>query len=96
MNGIDAMLAPNFRQVRDYKQRQRKRESAYRRGYGERWRKARRWFLSEHPRCTLCQRLANVVDHVVPHRGDQPLFWDVNNWQALCKQCHDRKTGKGL
>ena len=32
---------------------------------------------------------SNVVDHIVPHRGDQELFWDVaNNWQALCRQCH--------
>lgn len=27
-----------------------------------------------------------------PHRGDQKLFWDESNWQALCKPCHDRKT----
>jgi 5-methylcytosine-specific restriction protein A len=20
------------------------------------------------------------------------LFWDEDNWQALCKPCHDRKT----
>ena len=33
-----------------------------------------------------------VVDHIVPHRGDQKLFWDKSNWQPLCKACHDRKT----
>ena len=38
---------------------------------------------------------ATVVDHVIPHRGDQKLFWDEDNWQALCKSCHDRKTGHG-
>jgi 5-methylcytosine-specific restriction protein A len=37
-----------------------------------------------------------VVDHIIPHRGDQYLFWDQENWQALCKDCHDRKTGRGL
>ena len=37
---------------------------------------------------------ATVVDHIVPHKGDEKLFWDRNNWQALCKQCHDRKTLK--
>ena len=31
---------------------------------------------------------------LVPHRGDQKLFWDKSNWQALCKKCHDRKTGR--
>jgi len=30
-----------------------------------------------------------VVDHIVPHRGDQELFRDPANWQALCKLCHD-------
>ncbi|WP_400245601.1 HNH endonuclease [Niallia sp. JL1B1071] len=35
---------------------------------------------------------ATVVDHIVPHRGDQDLFWDETNWQPLCKSCHDRKT----
>ena len=35
---------------------------------------------------------ATVVDHIVPHRGDQKLFWDQNNWQPLCKSCHDKKT----
>ncbi len=32
---------------------------------------------------------ATVVDHITPHRGDQALFWDYDNWQSLCKQCHD-------
>ncbi len=32
---------------------------------------------------------ATVVDHIKPHRGDQKLFWDTANWQALCKPCHD-------
>jgi 5-methylcytosine-specific restriction protein A len=35
-----------------------------------------------------------VVDHIVPHRGREQLFWDESNWQALCKACHDRKTGE--
>jgi len=35
---------------------------------------------------------ANVVDHRIPHRGDEELFWDESNWQAMAKECHDRKT----
>jgi 5-methylcytosine-specific restriction protein A len=36
---------------------------------------------------------ATLTDHVIPHRGDPVLFWDEQgNWQALCKDCHDRKT----
>jgi len=33
---------------------------------------------------------ATVIDHIIPHRGDQSLFWDQSNWQALCKPHHDR------
>ena len=59
----------------------RQRPSAARRGYGPRWRRARAAYLARHPLCVPCQaagRLvpATVVDHVVPHRGDQRLFWD--------------------
>jgi 5-methylcytosine-specific restriction protein A len=39
-------------------------------------------------------RAANVVDHIVPHKGDQALFWDKNNWQSLCKPHHDAKTAR--
>jgi 5-methylcytosine-specific restriction protein A len=40
--------------------------------------------------------VATLVDHVVPHRGDPALFWDVENWQSLCATCHARKTAAGL
>lgn len=30
-----------------------------------------------------------VVDHKVPHRGDQALFWDEDNLQAVSKEWHD-------
>ena len=70
---------------------------AARRGYGSRWQKASKVYLRSHPLCVECMKLgrytkATVVDHIVPHRGDQKLFWDQSNWQALCKTCHDRKT----
>lgn len=35
---------------------------------------------------------SKVVDHKIAHDGDQKLFWDSSNWQALTKPCHDRKT----
>ena len=71
------------------------------RGYDSKWRKARAWYLQQHPLCVECLRKnkiapATVVDHIVPHRGDKKLFWDMYNWQSLCKDCHDRKTGHGL
>ena len=33
---------------------------------------------------------ASVVDHKVPHRGDQDVFWDRSNWQSLCATHHSR------
>lgn len=71
------------------------RRSARARGYDSRWDKARRTFLGRHPLCCMCERAgivnrATVVDHVVPHRGDQRLFWDVGNWQPLCSSHHSR------
>jgi 5-methylcytosine-specific restriction endonuclease McrA len=33
-----------------------------------------------------------VVDHIKPHHGDQKLFWDPKNHQALCTDCHGAKT----
>ena len=68
--------------------------SAYKRGYNAMWRKARLSFLHINPLCKYCLELdivtpASVVDHIVPHKGDNKLFWDMNNWQALCKFCHD-------
>lgn len=72
--------------------------SASKRGYNYKWRKKRIQFLKKHPLCERCKAdgkytEATVVDHIIPHRGDEKLMWDENNWQALCKPCHDKKTG---
>ena len=77
------------------------RGGAAERGYDGRWRKARIAFLQRNPLCVECMRKgvltpATVVDHIIPHRGDKDLFWNEENWQALCTSCHDRKTGSGL
>jgi len=76
---------------------ERRRGTAAERGYGARWQKLRRLFLEANPLCAECGRKglterANVVDHVIAHRGDQARFWDESNWQPLCRGCHDRKT----
>jgi 5-methylcytosine-specific restriction protein A len=77
------------------------RPSSAARGYGSRWRTESAAYLVMHPWCQ-CQDCrssrrplrAEVVDHIKPHRGDESLFWDRNNWQALNKRCHDRKTAR--
>ena len=79
----------------------RARPNARQRGYTRDWEKARRIYLREHPLCVECLKEgkttpATVVDHIIPHKGNKKLFWDINNWQALCKYHHDRKTMKEL
>lgn len=79
------------------KAKEKARQSASARGYDSKWRKARIGYLAKHPLCVACAKLgivqaANVVDHVIPHKGNLNLFWNSDNWQALCKSCHDTKT----
>lgn len=84
------------------KQIESQRGSSTERGYGYRWQKASKAFLRAHPLCQCddCKegekRLlpSQVVDHRIPHRGDMKLFWDSENWQAMHKVCHDRKTAR--
>jgi 5-methylcytosine-specific restriction endonuclease McrA len=65
--------------------------------YGRRWGKVRAAYLAEHPFCVECEKageqtLATDVDHIIPHRGQAARFWDVTNYQALCKSHHSAKT----
>lgn len=73
------------------------RPSRHVRGYTSKWDKARKGYLAHHPLCATCLKdgrttAATVVDHIVPHKGDTALFWDVGNWQALCRYHHNVKT----
>jgi 5-methylcytosine-specific restriction enzyme A len=76
---------------------ERRRGTAAERGYDRRWAQARKQYLRQHPWCVQCaehgrRTQATVVDHVVPHKGNTGLFWDEQNWQALCDTHHSRKT----
>lgn len=62
--------------------------------YNRAWQQARKLYLRDNPLCVDCARrgitkASCIVDHKIPHRGDERLFWDTTNWQALCKECHD-------
>lgn len=85
-------------------ERDRWRGSSRERGYTTEWEKARAVFLAEHPLCSgndsQCERdgivtPATVVDHIIPHRGDQEKFWNRSNWGAMCTACHGKKTASG-
>ncbi len=79
------------------------RPSAAQRGYDERWKKASRHYrnIPGNQTCVYCAmqgkvRPATCVDHIIPHKGNEVLRMDVNNWAASCKQCNDRKGDKSL
>lgn len=35
-----------------------------------------------------CRNEANTADHIVPHKGEEKLFFEPANLQALCASCH--------
>lgn len=56
----------------------------------KRWKMLRRKVLFDTPLCT-CGHIATDVDHVVPiEKGGD--IWDMVNLQALCRECHSKKT----
>lgn len=68
-------------------------KSSTKRGYGYKWQQYRLRFLQQNPLCEFCKEQgkvteATVVDHIIPHKGDQTIFWDEGQWQSLCASCH--------
>ena len=58
-----------------------------------RWWKLRSKWLKHHPLCAAClvlgkQTKGDVVDHVVPHRGNEQVLLNESNLQTLCHACH--------
>lgn len=78
----------------------RERGTAASRGYTARWQRYRRQYLAKNPLCAECERqgrlrAATDVDHIKAVTGpNDPLFWDPENHQGLCHECHSRKTAK--
>jgi 5-methylcytosine-specific restriction protein A len=59
-----------------------------------RWAAAREAQLCREPLCEECSKAglttpATVVNHRIPHKGDETLFWDPSNHQSVCKPHHD-------
>lgn len=76
--------------------------SPSRRGYTAAWyRVTALWREADKSRqwCVECLKQGiyepgPITDHIIPHRGDQKLFWDPTNWQSLCRHCHSAKTAR--
>ena len=68
------------------------------RGYNDRtWTRASKAFRSrpENLICALCKRRPSMcTDHIIPTFERPDLFYDPDNWQALCGKCNTLK-GKG-
>lgn len=73
------------------------RPSARDRGYDARWEREAKAFLALPARrlCACgCGREADMVDHIIPHKGDQRRFWDRSNWQPMNRRCNSRKAAR--
>lgn len=74
-----------------------RRPSARERGYDSKWERESKAFLAipanRMCRCG-CGRPADMVDHIIAHKGDQKLFWDRSNWRPMNCVCNSRKAAK--
>lgn len=58
-----------------------------------RWKDLRKKVLWEEKQCRRCEKrgvfsVPDTVNHIKPHRGDPVLFFDRENLEAVCAQCH--------
>lgn len=90
---MDAPGAAGVEMTRRFNQRHERSTSRYQRG--------RAAFLSVNPLCAHCERdglviAADEVDHITPLKDNPTVeaFWDPDNWQGLCRPCHELKTAR--
>lgn len=58
------------------------RDSNVRELYDGRWTRYSKQYRIQHPLCAICERegrltATQVTDHIIPHRGDYLLFWEI-------------------
>ena len=62
------------------------------------WRKLREMVLHKQPICVMCEQkkiytTANTIDHILPiNKGG--AVWSMDNLQALCSSCHNKKSAR--
>lgn len=59
----------------------------------KKWKTYRFRFLHHNPQCYACGVHKNNgaklhIDHILPHKGDKELFYNVTNFIPLCNTCH--------
>lgn len=56
----------------------------------------RKTYLSEFKFCRICgewvSRIKRSIDHIIPMWRYDGDYWDRQNWQMLCSDCHKIKT----
>lgn len=60
--------------------------------YDTKWERYRFKYLAINPNCYACGATATVIDHIQAHRGDETLFWKLDNLLPLCARCHNSIT----
>ena len=71
-----------------------KEAAAYRWMYSDvRWLRRREEHLASNPYCVMCleegkTKLGTIVDHTIPHKGDEELFFK-GELQTLCSSHHN-------
>lgn len=58
------------------------------------WRNYCARFLAVNSQCYACGQKATVVDHLLPHKGDDFLFKKLDNHIPLCDKDHNFVSAK--
>jgi 5-methylcytosine-specific restriction protein A len=84
-------------EIKPFQNAQRSNKSLYN---TTRWRTLRKKLLEEQENCYRCgvhkseSRLE--VHHIIPPRGDEVLFFDINNLAVICSDCHKVITAQEI
>jgi 5-methylcytosine-specific restriction protein A len=61
------------------------------------WKNLRKKVLKDNNYCVYCGSRENlVIDHIIPPRGNEDLFFSENNLQVVCHRCHSLKTAQEI
>ena len=63
------------------------------------WQKLRKAYKASHPLCERCEREgkvrpATMVHHKLSVKDHPELKLDPNNFESLCRDCHERAEGR--